>query len=75
MADPTRQDLADAACEVTPSLPRAVARLQAWCSSQDRQLAPGEAGPPIYFSDVRAVLKALEQELLLRLGMDNRSDG
>ena len=48
------QRLVDVSHDVAPDLNRAVARLMAWCASQDTGEDPG-----IYFSDVRAVLHQL----------------
>ncbi len=56
---PSLRDIADAGSEVTPDLGRAIERLQAFADSQHATPGYRSAGPPIYYSDVRAVLDAL----------------
>ena len=44
--------------DVVP-LEKAVKRLQAFADSQNQPLAPGRAGPPLNYADVRSVLREI----------------
>jgi hypothetical protein len=55
--------VSEVTADVAPNLDNAVARLRAWVADRGVQLDPGEAGVPIHYADVAAVLAALSKPI------------